>query len=531
MTNLADDGQKDSQEAFVARYMTEHSDYTVFSLYDALTRQYGCASAVRQIEMLIDAGRVNPDASLYYRFACDLHNSGLQHMALHYHEMTYNLENRYILQYAEYVLNNFRDEKGRSVIEQIKLILPRIQESNSEAKYYLYYFMGRLISQLAVSQAECFEATNCFRAALLIKPTCSACISGIQQTAIKQYKIETKRQVDVEKSVSDPHFTGLGVIGWRSEAVQSTAEPVKEARKRLWHVTEQVRYFPAGMPVDMDFGEIVDSIAGNAAPSRPLFSKSSKILTVGSCFARNFRKWLLQRDYPVVNITVPEQLNNSLAVRGFFDWSFTGNDQLAKAGYQVNQQREIYQFGDGIDSGVYRDVLKNIDGAIITFGLGEIWRDKITKDVFWHAIPEHVFDADRHEPIASGTDWNVANMKATIDLLREHVGDIPIIFTLSPVPLNATFRGKTVWEADCVSKSVLRTALDVVMSEKPPNVYYWPAFEMVRWVGAHLGYSTFSWRDDPDVSPGFTCDAQHPRQGVIKHITDAFHRYYYAPES
>ena len=45
--------------------------------------------------------------------------------------------------------------------------------------------------------------------------------------------------------------------------------------------------------------------------------------------------------------------------------------------------------------------------------------------------------------------------------------------------------------SDCVSKSILRVALDEYFRKhNPKNVYYWPSFEMVRWVGPHIEVPT-----------------------------------------
>lgn len=41
--------------------------------------------------------------------------------------------------------------------------------------------------------------------------------------------------------------------------------------------------------------------------------------------------------------------------------------------------------------------------------------------------------------------------------------------------------------ADCLSKSTLRVAIAEHMKEATSGVFYWPSFEMVRWIGAHTG--------------------------------------------
>jgi hypothetical protein len=58
---------------------------------------------------------------------------------------------------------------------------------------------------------------------------------------------------------------------------------------------------------------------------------------------------------------------------------------------------------------------------------------------------------------------------------------VPIIFTLSPVPLKATFRPVSCVTANAVSKAILRAALDEVLrdNDTDDNLFYWPSYEIV----------------------------------------------------
>ena len=100
------------------------------------------------------------------------------------------------------------------------------------------------------------------------------------------------------------------------------------------------------------------------------------------------------------------------------------------------------------------------------------------------------------------------------ELIKQHAGhDKKIIFTLSPVPLNATFTKQPTMLGDCVSKSILRVALDQFFRETQlSDVYYWPSFEMVRWVGAHT--------DIPSLFENNT--TRHVNNDIVKIIIDNF---------
>ncbi len=115
------------------------------------------------------------------------------------------------------------------------------------------------------------------------------------------------------------------------------------------------------------------------------------------------------------------------------------------------------------------------------------------------------FDAERHRFRQTSVAENEQNILAIVELIRSTNPTAPIVLTLSPVPLKATFRHISC-VTDCVSKSVLRVAIDNVMSMEPDDVWYWPSFEVVRWAGAHFpwrAYGTDTPRNRP-ARPGDT---------------------------
>ena len=61
--------------------------------------------------------------------------------------------------------------------------------------------------------------------------------------------------------------------------------------------------------------------------------------------------------------------------------------------------------------------------------------------MLWRAVPSNVYDPSRHHFRVTTVDENVANLRRIVELIRSHVPQASIVFTLSPVPLAATFRG------------------------------------------------------------------------------------------
>jgi len=86
--------------------------------------------------------------------------------------------------------------------------------------------------------------------------------------------------------------------------------------------------------------------------------------------------------------------------------------------------------------------------------------------VFWRGVPKDVYDEKRHVFRLTTVDENADNLTRLVEVVRQVNPTAPIILTLSPVPLLATFREISCLTADCVSKSVLRVALDQVMSRR-----------------------------------------------------------------
>ena len=80
---------------------------------------------------------------------------------------------------------------------------------------------------------------------------------------------------------------------------------------------------------------------------------------------------------------------------------------------------------------------------------------------------------------------NVSNLNAILDLLRRISPNVRLVVTVSPVPLHATFERTSAIVSDCVSKSTLRVAAEEFCKQHDDGVFYWPAFEMIKWVSPH----------------------------------------------
>jgi hypothetical protein len=174
-------------------------------------------------------------------------------------------------------------------------------------------------------------------------------------------------------------------------------------------------------------------------------------------------------------------LVNTYAILGQFEWALENKPQPADLWHGFRAE------GYGYDEDVRlrtRDMMLGTDFFIITVGLSEIWYDEATGGVFWRAVPMRSYDPSRHKFRVSSIAETKANLARIYALVREHVPQAKILFTLSPIPLAATFRPASCLSANSASKAILRAALDELMRDNEADVntrlFYFPSYEMVQ---------------------------------------------------
>lgn len=200
-----------------------------------------------------------------------------------------------------------------------------------------------------------------------------------------------------------------------------------------------------------------------------------------------------------------EGLVNSFVIRQQFEWAWEGKtfDQPLWHGYDA----EDFGYDESIRLKT-KELFDQTEVFVLTFGLSEVWYDEPTGNVFWRTVPKAAYDPQRHKFRASTVAENADNMRAIHDLIQKHRPGAKTIFTLSPIPLVATFRDVSCITANSVSKSTLRVAVDEVVRErgKESELYYWPSYEIVTDV----------------LSDALMPDRRHPKPAVIEFIMTLF---------
>jgi len=279
--------------------------------------------------------------------------------------------------------------------------------------------------------------------------------------------------------------------------------------------------YPRRMEDFDDLEALIDKyvLQGWLPPEKP-FTPGSQLLTLGSCFAEELRKYLAEHERDSRLIFVPPGLNNTFALRQFIDWSLTGNASSDAYWYDEHALGGAVKWTPEQEQAAYKRVFAGAAGIVLTIGLAEVWYDRETGGVFWRGVPKQIFDESIHACRVSTVEENAANIRSIVRLIRDNCRDVPIVLTLSPVPLKATFGDTSCMTADCVSKSILRVAIDQVVGEGIEGLHYWPSFEIVKWLGCHL----------PTPMYGDDGNTRHVSRSTVRLILDAFMRHYFSAE-
>ena len=238
----------------------------------------------------------------------------------------------------------------------------------------------------------------------------------------------------------------------------------------------------------------------------PTITRSTRIASMGSCFAREIKSVLLREGYSYITKETEhpaskhasaawERLYNTFSMRQIFEYTFENFSPdvrwwiSPKTGTVQDPYRRIILY-DSIEEAqvdfenhviLSRQVLESAEILILTLGLTEIWQDRIDKSVI--CLPAGPFvneggDMNRYEFRVSRYDENMNNLVRIHDIVSRYNPGCHIILTVSPVHLWATFRKDCdVMSASCNSKSTLRAVADELVSQCP-NVSYFPAYEM-----------------------------------------------------
>ena len=253
-------------------------------------------------------------------------------------------------------------------------------------------------------------------------------------------------------------------------------------------------------------------------PISPFITKASRITSFGSCFALYLTEHLHAAGYNVLGkhldlhshiIRFGEGIVNTFAIRQQLEWALDGKEMPDNLWYGPNKEVALV---DPAIRAETKQIIESTDVFVFTLGLSEIWYDKVSGEAFWRAIPKDMFDETRHGFRVSSCEENFDNLARIRALIRARRPAAKIVFTLSPMPLMATFRPVSCLTASSVSKAILRVAIDQLMRDHSgdTDLFYFPSYEIVR-----------DFFTDP-----FEDDNRHPKPETIRFVMNTFERHY-----
>lgn len=272
--------------------------------------------------------------------------------------------------------------------------------------------------------------------------------------------------------------------------------------------------------------------------------RRTPIASMGSCFAREIRKVLLDRGYNYITEETHhlasvhasaawERTYNTFSMRQIFEYTFEHwqPDIRWWASPQSDKVQDPYRriiLYDSLQAAETdfnrhlqhsRQALQNASVLILTLGLTEIWQDTVDGSVI--CLPSGPYvneggDMSRYGFRVSRYQENLDNLERIRAIMAKHNPNCKLLVTVSPVHLWATFRTDLdVISASCNSKSTLRAAVDE-FAVRHDNVYYFPAFEMATIYRPITGHSWFK-----DSKENFHVDKK-----TVRFIMEQFFRMY-----
>jgi tetratricopeptide (TPR) repeat protein len=228
---------------------------------------------------------------------------------------------------------------------------------------------------------------------------------------------------------------------------------------------------------------VLTNVLGRSFPE--ILTPASKVATFGSCFAGNVARALREAGVDATNTTFGEFVNSTAANRHYLDWVADGTTN------SVTKAIAEYHSGDPNFSGnqrSHRNRIAESDIIVLTVGVAPCFFRCDTEEL---VIPRP--SAFNLRALLKDCKFRTTTVRENVDNILHIIGQLrrinpscTIVITLSPVPLTATFEYESAIEADCVSKSTLRVAVDEVLRTNVKRLIYWPSFEIVRWLGCYV---------------------------------------------
>ncbi len=261
---------------------------------------------------------------------------------------------------------------------------------------------------------------------------------------------------------------------------------------QVWPGSYDNKFIPGEYPHKKNQGLIID--------------KSTPVVSMGSCFAREIRKVLIREKYNYITketyhpasvhaSAAWERTYNTFSMRQIFEYTFESftpetrwwispqTGQVQDPYRRIILYDSVHEAQEDFQAHIKcsREAIMDAKVLILTLGLTEIWEDKKDKSVI--CLPSGPYfnegaGKDEYSFRVSRYSENLENLEKIYKIVKKYNKDCKLLITISPVHLWATFRDDMdVISANCNSKSTLRAVADEFVTNHD-DVLYFPSYEI-----------------------------------------------------
>src|SRR3990167_3138258 len=249
--------------------------------------------------------------------------------------------------------------------------------------------------------------------------------------------------------------------------------------------------------------------------------RAARLFTIGSCFALNIERALLQNEMLVLSDCPDRQHFVKYTTKSIL-WDLDAAfdpERWPSIIYRLGESIRLLNFSTSVAKraitedecnriiGQYFSMLQKIsqsDVVVMTLGLVENWYDR-KRGQYLNVMPTRDFDRDDFECRVLSYDDVVADLRSIVGRIGT-LCDAKIVLTVSPVPLVATFRDQDCIRANAYSKAVQRAAVEAICMEND-RVDYFPSYEIVS-----MADMEYAWRTE---------DFRHVRSDMVEYVVKA----------
>jgi hypothetical protein len=317
------------------------------------------------------------------------------------------------------------------------------------------------------------EAEKCFRRAVSKLPGDAEALTYLAWSIDNQGRWTEAKELYKQAMRLDP---GCALARERYAAALEELDLAEVSGEAGRKSTSTFSRFPETIASLSDMDQAIkDHVLSHVSKDALSLTRESRIATLGSCFAANLAHALVADGIAATNLTVGENVNSTYANLQMFQWALGTKDSVS--------EEIVSRFGRA----ELAKLITEADVIIYTLGVAPCFFDKQSGEfvlVSRRKAVRGLMDG-RYIFRTTTVEENERNLTSIVALVRRFNPACQFVFSLSPVPLTATLEARSAFEADCLSKSILRVTVDRVASSTP-GCLYWPSFEIVRWLGAYL---------------------------------------------